>query len=533
MSTYNNSSETGRLAPQSMLQQRYLIVQPAGRGGMSAVYEAVDNRSQRRVAIKEMSQARLDEAGRENALALFQQEAQMLRVLSHANLPHIYDSFSENGRSFLVMDFIEGKTLHQILREAKGQPLPVAQVLFYARQLCDVLGYLHQQRPPIIFRDVKPTNVMVTAQGQVFLIDFGIARFFKEEQALDTVFLGSPGYAPPEQHGLSQTNPRADIYGLGATLHYCLTGHDPYYSKDRFVFASIRATNPQVPVELEQLIRRMVARDEQERPASMREVAQTLERISGQTTAHTEAIAPQHIPLTLSTPLAAPPVAPTTPVKASGANLQPTRPAQSLAPTAQISYDGSLSVAQQNGVGKNIWSAGFIALFAGLLVLAIAGSAFALSTFTSSSNNGWIFIVASVISLLQLIIVGRAISNAHTMLSRVALIVTALATFVAGFVALALGEGDVQTAVQAFLPVSTLNILLPVSFTVALIASLGWLARPFTIAYRAILLAFFVVAIACVWFAFSGIADILHYIAFLAAFILLLEGNVLAIQLER
>lgn len=529
MSTYNNSSETGRLAPQSMLQQRYLIVRPAGKGGMSAVYEAVDNRSQRRVAIKEMSQARLDEPGRENALALFQQEAQMLRVLSHANLPHIYDSFSENGRSFLVMDFIEGKTLHQILREANGQPLSVAQVLFYARQLCDVLGYLHQQRPPIIFRDVKPTNVMVTTHGQVFLIDFGIARFFKEEQALDTVFLGSPGYAPPEQHGLSQTNPRADIYGLGATLHYCLTGHDPYYSKDRFAFAAIRTTNPQIPAELEQLIRRMLARNEQERPASMAEVAQTLQRISGQTTAYTEAMAPQGVPLTLSTPLSAPPVAPTTPMKASSANLQPTRPAQSFAPTAQVSYSGS---PQQHLASKNIWTVGFIALFAGLLVLAIVGSAFALSTFTSSNNNGWVFIIASVLSLLQLIIVSRAITNAHTMLSKIALIVTAIATLVAGFAALALGEGDIQATVQAFLPVSTLNTLLLTSFTVALLASLGRLVHPFTIVYRAILLAFFVVAIACVWFASTG-TDILHYTALLLAFIVLLEGNVLAIQLER
>src|SRR5581483_8841582 len=137
------------------------------------------------------------------------------------------------------------RTLQQLLKEAQGRPLPVAQVLSYALQLCDVLGYLHRRNPPIIFRDVKPSNVMVNANGQIFLIDFGIARFFKEGQQQDTMLLGSPGYAAPEQHGLSQTNPRTDIYGLGATLHYCLTGRDPYHSKSPFIFPPIRQLNPQ------------------------------------------------------------------------------------------------------------------------------------------------------------------------------------------------------------------------------------------------------------------------------------------------
>src|SRR6185312_11435543 len=255
-----NNGQTGRLSPQSQLQQRYIIVGRVGRGGMGAVYQATDIRiGHRRVAIKEMSQTHLDETQLIEATTQFFKEAGMLGSLSHPNLPRIYDAFSEQGRSYLVMDFIEGQTLHQILKDYHGNPLPVTQVLAYARQLCSVLDYLHRRNPPIIFLVIKPTNVMITESGHIYLIDFGIARFFKEGQQQDTTLLGSPGYAPPEQHGMSQTNPRSDIYGLGATLHYCLTGRDPYYTHDHFSFESVRKYNPLVPIELAQLIQRMVA----------------------------------------------------------------------------------------------------------------------------------------------------------------------------------------------------------------------------------------------------------------------------------
>ena len=171
-----------------------------------------------------------------------------------------------------------------------------AQVLGYALQLCNVLAYLHQQQPPIIFRDLKPTNVMVTANGHVFLIDFGIARIFKEGQEQDTVFLGSPGYAAPEQHGSAQTNPRSDLYSLGATLHFCLTGRDPYHAEDRFTFPPVRQQNPQVPVELDQLIQRLVALDERQRPGSAVEVGQALLKISQQAMEDTRSISPSMNP---------------------------------------------------------------------------------------------------------------------------------------------------------------------------------------------------------------------------------------------
>src|SRR5579863_4480292 len=183
MSTYDN--QTGTLSPQFLLKQRYVILRQAGRGGMGAVYLAVDTQQgQRQVAIKELSQSHLGETELKEVTARFEQEAQMLHSLWHPNLPRIHDAFSERGRAYLVMDFIDGKTLQQILKDTKG-PLPVQQVLSYANQLCNVLSYLHQFNPPIIFRDVKPTNIMITPQGHVYLIDFGIARFFKEGQTQD------------------------------------------------------------------------------------------------------------------------------------------------------------------------------------------------------------------------------------------------------------------------------------------------------------------------------------------------------------
>src|SRR5205085_8917122 len=154
-------------------------------------------------------------------------------------------------------------------------------------QLCDVLSYLHLQTPPVIFRDLKPTNVMIREDGRLFLIDFGIARFFKEGKLQDTVLLGSPGYAPPEQHGSGQTSPRSDIYALGATMHCCLTGRDPFNAPDRFVFPPIRQYNPLVPTDLDQLVQRMLALSERQRPASAQEVRQALLHIKQHASAPT------------------------------------------------------------------------------------------------------------------------------------------------------------------------------------------------------------------------------------------------------
>jgi serine/threonine protein kinase len=234
----SSPSLTGLLPANSLLKQRYLILKRLGQGGMGAVYQAADTRlGDRLVAVKEMSQKGLDAQEITEAAEAFKREAHMLAGLPHhPNLPSIYDHFGDGGRWYLVMDFIAGQTLEEYLAKAGGK-LPVEEVLDIGIQVCTVLGYLHSHQPPIIFRDLKPANVMRTLNGQLYLIDFGIARHFKPGQARDTAAYGSMGYAAPEQYGKAQTTPQSDIYSLGATLHHLLAGSDP--SQSPFVFAPL------------------------------------------------------------------------------------------------------------------------------------------------------------------------------------------------------------------------------------------------------------------------------------------------------
>lgn len=276
----SSTTLTGLLTPQIMLKQRYIIYGPAGRGGFGAVYKASDTRfGQRLVAIKEMSQSNLSSQDLVEATASFKHEALLLAGLTHPNLPRIYEQFVENGRSYLVMDFIEGETLEDHLNKLDGKKLPIEKVLDIALQLCAVLEYLHTRQPPIIFRDLKPANIMLTPTGPLYLIDFGIARLFKPGQEKDTAALGSSGYAPPEQYGKSQTTLRADIYSLGATLHQLLTGDDPSLSP--FHFVPLHLSDPAL-AGLDTLVMCMVDVSVDKRPATITIVQQTLQRIAVQ-----------------------------------------------------------------------------------------------------------------------------------------------------------------------------------------------------------------------------------------------------------
>lgn len=244
---------TGHLPPQTLLSGRYQIVRRMGRGGMGAVYQATDTRIIGKLwAIKEMSDAALtDSQERQQAREAFRREATILALLDHPNLPKVSDFFVEGDKLYLVMEFIEGQTLQERLDDASG-PLSEAQVLNWAAQLCDVLGYLHSRTPPIIFRDLKPGNVMVDAAGQIKLIDFGVARLFKPGQARDTANFGTVGYAPPEQYGQGQTDARSDVYALGVLLHQLLTRYDPTMTP--FNLPPARKVNPAVSAQVEQAI---------------------------------------------------------------------------------------------------------------------------------------------------------------------------------------------------------------------------------------------------------------------------------------
>jgi serine/threonine protein kinase len=212
----------------------------------------------------------------EDSVEAFKREALMLAGLKHEHLPRIYEYFSENECWYLVMDYLEGETLEHRFEKSRNGTLPLVMALQIALQLCSVLEYLHTRQPAIIFRDLKPSNIILTPEGGLFLIDFGIARHFKPGQAKDTIAFGSPGYAAPEQYGKAQTTPRADIYSLGSILHQMLSGDDPSLSPFRYASLKDQA------YALRSLITRMLDMDEKVRPASAEEVRQVLQTTKDQ-----------------------------------------------------------------------------------------------------------------------------------------------------------------------------------------------------------------------------------------------------------
>ena len=251
------------MTPGDRLEGRYTIIRPLGKGGMGAVYLVEDARiAGRQLALKEMSEQGIDPAEAKTALEAFTREAQLLSRLDHANLPKVFDTFSAHNRHFLVMEFVPGKTLEKRLEEAGGA-LSEREVYGYAVQLCDVLDYLHRQQPPIIFRDLKPANIMLKPDGRIKLIDFGIARHFKPGRSKDTQAMGTPGYAAPEQYGKEQSDARTDVYALGATLHHAITGRDP--GQDPFNFPAVRALNRAASPQLEAAIMKAVLIDRSQR----------------------------------------------------------------------------------------------------------------------------------------------------------------------------------------------------------------------------------------------------------------------------
>ena len=254
-----------------LLNNRYEIICEVGQGGFGVVYKARDiySKSQKRqVAIKQINLASLSPRQVIEATDSYNREVTLLSRLSHPNLPRIYDHFTDPEHWYLVMDFIEGETLEDYLNRAGH--LSVKETLRIAEQLANVLGYLHSQVPPVIFRDVKPGNIMRTASGHLYLIDFGIARHFHPDKKRDTGALGSPGYAAPEQYGRAQSTARTDIYGLGATLTTLLLGEED---------AKKQTSTPRIPGKLQRLLNQMLEPDASKRPKNMRAVTQRLQQI--------------------------------------------------------------------------------------------------------------------------------------------------------------------------------------------------------------------------------------------------------------
>jgi WD40 repeat protein len=271
-------AESEEAAQGILLHERYQLLTQVGSGGFGGVYRSVDTaEGQRVVAVKQINLRGLSAQEIIEATDGFNREVRLLSTLRHPNLPVIRDTFTDPEHWYLVMDFIEGETLEAYLKGKAGASLLLDEVLGIGAQLCTVLDYLHTREPAIIFRDLKPSNVMSTSGGQIYLIDFGIARLFSPGKLKDTMPFGSPGYAAPEQYGRAQTTPQADIYSLGALLHCMLTGNDP--AESPFRFAPLPMADSAELAELDALIQRMVATAPEERPASAAEVQTILLRL--------------------------------------------------------------------------------------------------------------------------------------------------------------------------------------------------------------------------------------------------------------
>lgn len=271
-------AQAGGLPAPGLIGSRYRILREVGRGGMGVVYLAEDTRTpgvQR--ALKELLIERAPPDERANLVDAFKREAHLLMTLAHPNLARGYDCFNDGGRDYLVMDYVDGKTLDEV---ANGRPLGEAPVLRFAFQLCDVLAYLHSRVPPIIYRDMKPQNAKLeAATGRVKLLDFGIARLHKPGKTKDTALLGTPGFAPPEQHGKGQTDARSDIFALGVTLYVLLTYYD--VEQNPWRFPPIAERNSGVSPLLEKAIRKAVQLKMADRYQSVDELRAALRRCRG------------------------------------------------------------------------------------------------------------------------------------------------------------------------------------------------------------------------------------------------------------
>jgi serine/threonine protein kinase len=261
-----------------LLKKRYEIIEILGRGGMGCVYKVADRHQGGRIlAVKELRTTMLPREKAGESLTQFRTEARMLARLTHPNLPKVHDYFSQPESHFIVMEYIHGKTLDQILTARAGRPLEERMALSWALQICKAMHFLSVQKPhPIVFRDLKPSNIMIARSGRVKLIDFGIARFFKEDKREDTYVYGTPGYAAPEQYGSGQTDERSDIFSLGATLHHCLSGRNP--SESPLYFQDLRKLNPAISKETAAIVNKAVSLEMKKRYQNALEMKQVIQK---------------------------------------------------------------------------------------------------------------------------------------------------------------------------------------------------------------------------------------------------------------
>ena len=261
----------------TVIGEKYEILKKIGQGGMSVVYLAMDTRLNKQWAIKEIKKTNKQET--KTLIKGLQMEANILKMVDHPVLPRIVDIIHSNGTVFVVMDYIEGRPVSEILKLEGAQSQD--KVIEWAKELCGALDYLHSMNPPIIYRDMKPSNIMLKPNGTVKLIDFGTAKEFDVESLADTTALGTRGYAAPEQfgdskgRGIYKTDARTDIYSLGATLYHIVTGKNP--SEPPYVIKPIRTWNPALSSGLEKIITKCTMPNPEDRYQSCAELMYDLE----------------------------------------------------------------------------------------------------------------------------------------------------------------------------------------------------------------------------------------------------------------
>jgi serine/threonine-protein kinase len=275
----------------TILWSRYRILDLVGQGGMGAIYQAEDLRLEgRKCAIKEVvPNADASKEYQEQSQEAFRREASVLARLDHANLPKVSDFFLYNGRNYLVMDYVPGQDLREIIESArhKGEFISEERVLTWARQLVDALGYLHLQDSPVLHRDIKPSNIKLMPSGTIKLVDFGLVKLMQpDDNRTITVLQGraTVQYAPLEQIGgdTGYTDVRSDIYSLGATLFHLLTNEPPPDAKSRYLagrkqsLPSVRATNPAVSIQTDQAIAHALGLHPEDRPVDVEQFSQEL-----------------------------------------------------------------------------------------------------------------------------------------------------------------------------------------------------------------------------------------------------------------
>jgi serine/threonine-protein kinase len=257
--------------PGQIIGGRYQIVDLLARGGMSRLYCARDRwAADQVVAVKEFNARGVAQAESWSLVAAFMREANILTSLKHPHIVRAARFIEDAGSYFIVMEWLGGQNLNHEL-ELFPEGLPEARVLEWARQLCSALQYLHTRRPPVIFCDLKPGNVFLLPDGQVKLVDFGIARYYYPDAANDTLQFGTPGFAAPEQHRSGQISPATDIYGLGRTLHCLLTGFDVQgqsAAAAAFDFLPSRRLRPEISLATDMALQTAMQPDPAQRYAS-------------------------------------------------------------------------------------------------------------------------------------------------------------------------------------------------------------------------------------------------------------------------